>query len=66
MTAPSITTERPAHKPGSRLKITRARRLYAVARTIELSPRSDEPCKETARQIALLALDLLAESRAPV
>lgn len=41
----------------------RCRRLYAAARTVELSKRCDERCRGTARAIALLALDRLAKAR---
>jgi hypothetical protein len=60
MAAPSITTAEPARKAG--WQIDRAKRLYAAARTLEMS-HCDERCRETARSIALLALDLLAEAR---
>lgn len=41
----------------------RARRLYTCARHIEASS-TVETIQETAREMALLALDLLAEARA--
>jgi hypothetical protein len=63
MTAPSITAERPARNAGNRVHINRAKRLYAAARAIEMSTACDERCRETARAISLLALDLLAEAR---
>lgn len=40
----------------------RARRLYDTARAIEART-PDAVCQELAREIALLALDLLAEAR---
>lgn len=50
-------------KPTPAQRLARWRRLYAEAREIEL--RSKEPeCQRAAREIALMALDLLAEERA--
>lgn len=43
--------------------IAKFRRLYALARTLERDCGS-EPGREAAREIAVLALDMLAEARA--
>lgn len=54
---PQAPAERPRDAPA------RARRLYACARHIEENSAS-ATVQEAAREVALLALDLLAEERA--
>lgn len=46
-------------------RLRRAKRLYAYARTIE-SRCPVSPCKEAANEIALFALDLIAEARGEI
>ncbi len=56
------TEQAAAALPRPREAIDRARRLYADARTLErLCP--SEQGKEIAREVALMAMDLLVEAR---
>ena len=54
---PAVQAEQPENDTRAR-----ARRLYAAARTIEQHAHC-EPCREAAREIALIAIDLLVEAR---
>ena len=53
----------PAKESPSDEALKRWRRLYAEARTIEMRS-VDVECQRAAREIALMALDLIAEARA--
>lgn len=57
------TSPRQENRPSEPLD--RARRLYAYAREIETRS-VDERCREMARDVALMAMDLMVEARGGV